>query len=423
MLDRAKEPALARLRAHPLNLIGVVPAKGAVEDMTSLLDDIAIQQRPHTAIVGAGVNGLCIAWNLARNGCAVDVYERGRIGRGASWAAAGMLAPGAEAEPGENAVTAAGRQALTLWPAFARDLQAASGIDPELRTDGLLIAATNRDEVEQLRHDHAFLQRQGVPAEWLSGAEARRREPYLRAGLPGALFSPNDGQANNRALVQALAEAARAAGARIHEQTPVDALETRQGRAVGLIVNGAQVQADAVVLCAGAWGREIDGVPDSAQAPIRPIKGQMLSLQMNPDQPLVRHVLWAPKVYLVPRRDGTLLIGATVEEKGFEDAMTAGGVFALLEAAWRALPAIEELAIKEMWAGHRPGSRDDAPVLGATPVEGLYLANGHHRNGILMTPLSGQAVAAEILTGQRHDSLAAFRVERFHNQDRARGVA
>ncbi|MBK1695771.1 glycine oxidase ThiO [Rhodovibrio salinarum] len=391
--------------------------------MTSLLDDIAIQQRPHTAIVGAGVNGLCIAWNLARNGCAVDVYERGRIGRGASWAAAGMLAPGAEAEPGENAVTAAGRQALTLWPAFARDLQAASGIDPELRTDGLLIAATNRDEVEQLRHDHAFLQRQGVPAEWLSGAEARRREPYLRAGLPGALFSPNDGQANNRALVQALAEAARAAGARIHEQTPVDALETRQGRAVGLIVNGAQVQADAVVLCAGAWGREIDGVPDSAQAPIRPIKGQMLSLQMNPDQPLVRHVLWAPKVYLVPRRDGTLLIGATVEEKGFEDAMTAGGVFALLEAAWRALPAIEELAIKEMWAGHRPGSRDDAPVLGATPVEGLYLANGHHRNGILMTPLSGQAVAAEILTGQRHDSLAAFRVERFHNQDRARGVA
>ena len=400
-----------------------MPAKGAVEDMTSLLDDISIQQRPRTVIVGAGVNGLCIAWQLARHGCAVDVYERGRIGRGASWAAAGMLAPGAEAEPGEDAVTAAGQRALSLWPAFARDLQAASGIDPELRTDGLMIAATNRDEAEQLRHDHSFLRQQGVPAEWLSGAQARRREPYLRAGLPGALFSPNDGQANNRQLVRALAAAARAAGARIHEETRVDALDTEGGRIRGLIVDGARVEAEAVVLCAGAWASEIDGVPAAARAPIRPIKGQMLSLQMDPETPLLRHVLWAPKVYLVPRLDGQLLIGATVEEKGFEDAMTAGGVFALLEAAWRALPAIEELPIAEMWVGHRPGSRDDAPVLGATGVDGLFLANGHHRNGILMTPLTGQAVAAEILTGRPHDSLAAFRVGRFHAADRDRGAA
>lgn len=391
--------------------------------MTSLLDDIQIERRPHTVIVGAGVNGLCIAWQLARNGCSVDVYERGRVGRGASWAAAGMLAPGAEAEPGEDAVTAAGQQALTLWPDFARDLERASGIDPELRTDGLMIAATNRDEAEQLRHDHSFLQQQGVLVEWLSGAEARQREPYLRAGLPGALFSPNDGQANNRQLVQALAVAARAAGARIHEDTPVDALDTQGGRATGLVVDGARVTADAVVLCAGAWGRELDGVPEAALAPIRPIKGQMLSLQMDPAQPLLHHVLWAPKVYLVPRRDGQLLIGATVEEKGFEDRMTAGGVFALLEAAWRAIPAIEELPIREMWAGHRPGSRDDAPVLGTTPVEGLYLATGHHRNGILMTPLTGQAVASEILTGRRHDSLAAFRVERFQPAEPAKGAA
>jgi glycine oxidase len=334
-----------------------------------------------------------------------------------------MLAPGAEAEPGEDAVTAAGQQALALWPDFARELHAASGIDPELRTDGLLIAATNRDEAEQLRHDHSFLQQQGVPAEWLSGAEARRREPYLRAGLPGALFSPNDGQANNRQLVRALAAAARAAGVRIHEETKVDALDTARGRVRGLIVEGARVEAEAVVLCAGAWGSEIDGVPAAARAPIRPIKGQMLSLQMDPTQPLLRHVLWAPKVYLVPRLDGQLLVGATVEEKGFEDQMTAGGVFALLEAAWRALPAIEELPIAEMWVGHRPGSRDDAPVLGATSVDGLYLANGHHRNGILMTPLTGQAVASEILTGRRHDSLAAFRVERFQAESRGRGAA
>jgi glycine oxidase len=203
----------------------------------------------------------------------------------------------------------------------------------------------------------------------------------------------------------------------------VEALDTARGRAAGLIVDGARVAAEAVVLCAGAWGRELAGVPEAARAPVRPIKGQMLSLAMDPEQPLLRHVLWAPKVYLVPRRDGQLLIGATVEEKGFDDAMTAGGVFALLEAAWRAIPAVEELPIAEMWAGHRPGSRDDAPVLGATPVEGLYLANGHHRNGILMTPLTGQAVAAEILTGRAHASLDPFRVERFGSGQETRGAA
>jgi glycine oxidase len=152
----------------------------------------------------------------------------------------------------------------------------------------------------------------------------------------------------------------------------------------------------------------------------------MVALEMDPEAPLLRHVLWAPKVYLVPRLDGTLLVGATVEEKGFEDRMTAGGVFALLEAAWRAIPAIEDLPIKEMWAGHRPGSRDDAPVLGATPADGLYLANGHHRNGILMTPFTGAAVAAEILSGRRLEALDPFRVERFHTArhgQQARGAA
>jgi glycine oxidase len=394
--------------------------------MTSFLDDIAISQRPRTAIVGAGVNGLCIAWRLAQRGCEVDVYERGRVGQGASWASAGMLAAGAEAEPGEDAVTDAGRRAQTMWPAFAQELTQASGIDPELRREGLLIAATNRDEAAQLQHDKRFLDAHGVAAEWLSGAEARQREPYLRAGIVGALYNPSDWQANNRQLVGALAEAARRAGARIHEETRVDALDGNEQAVTGVVVDGARVPADAVVLCAGAWARELDGVPAAAQAPIRPIKGQMVALEMDPEAPLLRHVLWAPKVYLVPRLDGTLLVGATVEEKGFEDRMTAGGVFALLEAAWRAIPAIEDLPIKEMWAGHRPGSRDDAPVLGATPADGLYLANGHHRNGILMTPFTGAAVAAEILSGRRLEALDPFRVERFHTArhgQQARGAA
>lgn len=387
--------------------------------MTDRLDDMAVARRPHTAVVGAGVNGLAIAWQLAKRGCEVDVYDRGPVGRGATWASAGMLAAGAEAEPGESAVTDLGRRAQAVWPEFAAEVEADSGIDPELRTDGLLIAATTRDEAEKLRHDQEFLQSQGVAAEWLSGAEARRREPYLRAGLTGALYSPNDWQANNRRLVEGLAEAARRAGVRIHEYSTVDALRHDGRRVTGLTVDGAAVDAEAVVLAAGAWSRQIAGVPEVVEAPIRPIKGQMLALAMDPEAPLLSHVLWAPKVYLVPRRDGTLLIGATVEEKGFDDQLTAGGVFALLEAAWRAIPAIEELAIREMWVGHRPGSRDDAPVLGATAVDGLYLANGHHRNGILLAPVTAKAVAAEILTGAPEPLLDPFRVGRFH-RDAAR---
>ena len=373
----------------------------------------AVRQRPHTIIIGAGVNGLGIAWRLAQAGCRVDVYERGSVGQGASWAAAGMLAACAEAEPGEEALVALGRESQAMWPTFADELTHASGIDPEYTETGLVVAALNRDEAAKLRFDHDFQQRLGLETHWLNGAETRTYEPHLRTGVAAGLYSSQDHQVDNRKLVQALGEAAGRAGVRIHEQAPVDSLETEQGRVTGVWIAGELHRAEAVVLAAGPWTAAIGGLPETARPPVRPIKGQMLSLQMDPVQPLVHHVLWAPTVYMVPRRDGRLLIGGTVEERGFDTSMTAGGVYALLQAAWRAVPAIEDLAIDEMWVGFRPGSRDDAPILGRSALAGLWFATGHHRNGILLAPLTAEAISRDILSGAPIGALAPFRVDRF----------
>jgi glycine oxidase len=173
------------------------------------------------------------------------------------------------------------------------------------------------------------------------------------------------------------------------------------------------VSADAVVLAAGAWSRSIGGLAPELRPPVRPIKGQMLSLRMDPRAPLIEHVVWAPGAYLVPRKDGRLLIGATVEEKGFDPNLTAGGQLALLEATWRALPGIEELPIHEMWVGFRPGSRDDAPIIGPSSIAGLVYATGHYRNGILLTPITAEAVATLVMEGKVDSQVANFGFERF----------
>jgi glycine oxidase len=181
----------------------------------------------------------------------------------------------------------------------------------------------------------------------------------------------------------------------------------------GIRIGDTPHAADRVILAAGAWSQEIAGLPQNARPPVRPVKGQMLALRMDAKAPLLRHVLWAPKAYLVPREDGRLIIGATSEERGFDASLTAGGMFALLEGAWRVLPGIEELAIDEMWVGFRPGSRDDAPLLGPSPVEGLVLATGHHRNGILLTPVTAAAMSDFILRGKVDDAIRPFAVTRF----------
>jgi len=370
-------------------------------------------EKPKVLIIGAGVVGLGIAWRLAQRGAAVTLFDKGAAGSGASHAAAGMLAVCAEAEPGEENLIALSRQSQALWPEFAAELEGLTGRSVDLRREGTLVVALTADDQARIQHHLEFQQSLGLPVEWISAREARRREPHL-ASIAGAVWSPEDGQVDNRKLAAALKLACAGAGAELQEHRPVRRILIGNGRAVGVeLEDGTEHRADVVVLAAGAWSRSIEGLPAPLRPPVRPVKGQMIALQMDPAAPLASHVVRAPNVYLVPRLDGRLVLGATVEEKGFDTTLTAGGVLALLEAAWRTIPAIEELPIAEMWVGHRPGSRDDAPILGPGPVEGLIYATGHHRNGILLVPATADAVSRLVLDGVVDPMIAPFGVGRF----------
>jgi len=325
-----------------------------------------------------------------------------------------MLAAAVETEPGEEKLLALTLESQRLWPDFARELEAASGISIDYRDEGTMVVALTRDDAEQLRFTYEFQKSLGLELSWLSGADARRHEPHLRAGIPGAVLSLLDHQVENRQLGRALAEAARRAGALLYEHCAVREVDFTHERACGAVTERGYDRADVVVLAAGAWAREIGGIPRSHLPPVRPIKGQMLALRMNPQAPLLRHVMWLPRGgYLVPRRDGRLIVGGTVEERGFDDSVTAGGLLALIEGAWRAVPAIEELTLDEAWVGFRPGSRDDAPMLGPSGIDRLVIATGHHRNGILLTPITAQSISAYILTGRMPQSAESFAPERF----------
>lgn len=357
--------------------------------------------------------GLGIAWRLASR-ASVTVFDRNTSGSGASHAAAGMLAACCEAEPGEEALVALGRESQARWSAFADELLRVSGVDVELRREGTLVLALTADDQAEISHRLEFQKKLDLPLEWLSAAATRAREPHLAGKLAGALFSPDDHQVDNRKLAQALRVAAEAAGVTVREHCPVKEISVHGGRATGITLeDGTSSAADIVVLAAGAWSRGIGGLPSDRRPPVRPVKGQMLALQMDAAAPLLDHVLWAPGAYLVPRRDGRLIVGGTVEERGFDTTITAGGMLTLLEAAWRAVPAVEELPIAEIWVGHRPGSRDDAPILGRGPLEGLFYATGHHRNGILLAPITADAMARLILDDVAEVAIRPFGLERF----------
>jgi glycine oxidase len=370
-------------------------------------------EKPTVLIIGAGVVGLGIAWRLAQRGTVVAVFDQAAAGSGASHAAAGMLAVCAEAEPGEEQLIALGRRSQALWPQFAAELERVAGQPVDLRCEGTLVVALTADDQARAQHHLEFQRSLGLPVEWISAREARRREPHL-AAVAGALWSPEDHQVDNRKLAAALKLACAATGVAIREREPVRRILVTGGRAIGVaLADGTERRADVVVLAAGAWSRGIEGLPPPLRPPVRPVKGQMVALQMDAASPLMRHVVWGPKVYMAPRLDGRLIIGATVEERGFDSTITAGGMLSLLEGAWRVFPGIEELPVAEIWAGHRPGSRDDAPILGHGPVEGLIYATGHHRNGISLAPITAESIARLILEGTVDSAIAPFGLDRF----------
>jgi glycine oxidase len=386
-----------------------MPAKGA----GAISSSDASSDVGRVLVIGAGICGLAAAWRLAEAGLDVEVVDGGAVGHAATWAAGGMLAASLEAEPGEEAMMELARWSQGLWPDWTSRLMRITGIDVGYRGEGTLQVATTRDEMAALRHRYAYLRRLGLPVEWRDPGPLRDLEPGLSPDAMGAIASPGDHQVDPRAVVPALAAAVAAAGGRTVPDRRVAEIARDGAGWTARFADGEASQADHLVLAAGAWSGAIAGMPAAARPPVRPAKGQAVMLRMDPAAPLLRHVVWGAGIYLVPRDDGRLYIGATVEDRGFDTVPTAGGVLSLLEAAWRIVPAIEELPIAELVTGLRPRSRDDLPIVGPSGIPGLHLATGHHRNGILLAPATAELVAAGILGREPPIAASAFHPARF----------
>ncbi len=368
------------------------------------------------AVIGGGIIGLAVAWRAGASGLAVTLVERGELGGAATHVAAGMLAPVAEADPGERTLLALGLESAARWPGFAAALEDASGLDVGYRACGTLVLARDRDEAEHLDRELALRETLGLRAQRLLPSQARAAEPALAPTLRGALDVPDDHAVDPRLVAAALGVAAGRVGAVLRPNTAVERVDVAGGRVTGVtLAGGERVRAARVVVATGAWAGEGLGLPAAAAIPVRPVKGQLLRLRDPAGPGLCTHVLRFQGAYLVPRGDGRYLLGATVEELGFDTAVTAGGVFALLRDASELMPGIFELELEEALAGLRPGTPDNAPVLGASAcVEGLLWAAGHHRNGVLLAPLTADALLA-VLTGAGADLdvLAPFSGDRF----------
>jgi len=369
-------------------------------------------------IIGGGVIGLGIGWQLAKTGASVTIYERDRAGHAASWAAAGMLAPLAEAHTEEPELLTLGSKSLALYPQWVEELEADAQMSIGYRVEGTLIVGLEADDSEQLRHLFAAQQHLGVDVDWLTGREAREIEPALSPRATAAIHCATDYQVDNRLMVEALQHAYKASGGVLHENSAIEKIVVENGIVTGVQTQEGFHETDVVVLSAGCWSGQIDGLPDAIRPPVRPVKGQMLALQMEEGidiKTVIRTVRarYPTSVYLVPRTDGRLIIGATSEEMGFDTRLTVGGMFELLRGAWEAVPGVYELPILETWAGLRPGSRDNAPILGKTPIENLIYATGHYRSGILLAPITAYKITKLILTDETSETITPFQLDRF----------
>ena len=367
-------------------------------------------------VAGGGVVGLSVAWRAAQAGMAVTVVDDAP-GTGASYAAAGMLAPVAEAAYGEQALVALGRASLALYPQFAAELERVSGRRVGLRTAGTLLVGFDEDDVRELDRTHAFHLELGLEATRLTPRACRAQEPSLTPRVRGGVRVDGDHSVEPRSLHAALLDATAAAGVEL-VRARVAGIDVEDGRATGLrLEDGTRRAAGQVVLALGAWSGRLPGVPDGA-VPVRPVKGQILRLRGTPLlDGTVRALVRGRTVYLVPYGEDRLVVGATVEEQGFDPRVTVGAVHDLLRDATEVVPGLTELELVETLARWRPGTPDNGPLLGPSALPGLVLATGHYRNGVLLAPVTASAVVA-VLTGRGlPDSAAPFAGDRFVRED------
>ena len=365
-------------------------------------------------VVGGGAIGLSCAWRLAQRGARVAVLERGEPGCGATRVAAGMLAPVGELTFGEPELLDLTLAAARLYPEFIAELEAATGQSCGFERLGALHVALDRDEAAQLRRVHDLQRSLDLEAEWLSTRQCRELEPGLAPSFHGGVLAAGEAAIDPRELTEVLLAALRDEGVEVQTGTEVVDGIFESERLVGVRTASrrsdtqevsdhrlhGEIRAEDVLLAGGAWSGAMSWLPEYARPAVRPVKGQVVELRTRDAEPPARHILASERVYLVPRADGRLVVGATVEEMGFDTAVTAAGVHELLREAYRLLPDVAEMEWVGATAGLRPGTPDNLPLVGPGAIDGLVLATGHFRNGILLAPLAAQAVA-DHLSGVR----------------------
>jgi glycine oxidase len=361
-------------------------------------------------VIGGGVIGTAVARRLARSGAAVTVIERGTPGAEASWAAAGMLSPLAEAaRPGHflDLLLDARRR----FPAYCAELHEQTGIDVGYRSEGTLMLALRDEDEEELEERYRWQRAAGLEVERLSAADVRDLEPAVTCAVRWALRFPGDHQVENRSLVRALWAGAVQSGVAFRLGAEATRLIRRGTVAAGVeLSDGERLHASAVVLAGGSWAGRLENLP--RRVPVEPVHGQLLALEALP--PPLRHVVDSPRCYLVPRADGRLLVGATVERRGYRKLVTPAGIMQLLRGALEIAPGLEDLPLAETWSGLRPGTPDDLPILGADPdVSNVVYATGHFRNGILLAPITGEIIGEVVRTGTSPIDLHPYRPDRF----------
>jgi glycine oxidase len=362
-------------------------------------------------VLGGGAIGLSAAWRVTRSGADVTVIDAGSRER-ASEVAAGMIAPVGEALWGEDLLLGAALASAESWPGFARELEEASEREVPYRRCGSVHVGLDRDEASELRRRHDLHGELGLEARWLRGSECRRLEPGLATAVSGGFEAPGEAEVDPRALMEALRDACARSGVKVLEGV-ADEVVVVGGRVEGVRTQGGELIAAERVLA--ATGARLGGppLPVEARPPVRPVKGEILRLRARAGEMPCERIVASERVYVVPRAGNEVVVGATVEDRGFDLRVTAGGVYELLREAYRALPEIAELELVESAAGLRPATPDNAPVIGRSAVEGLLLAGGHHRNGILLTPLTADAVVAIVAGGEPPPAARGLAPERF----------
>lgn len=369
-----------------------------------------LTRKADAVIVGGGIIGLSIARELARRGMRdITLIERGELGKEASWAAGGILAPQVEADkPNEFFQLACASR--DRYFEFAAALTTETGIDVELDKTGTLYLGFNEEDEREMRRRYEWQTREGLELEWLMAEEARRLEPNISAQVECALLFPNDYQVENRKLLKALIAANEKLGVKSVTNCKVRSLRMEKKRVIGVETSEGFVAAPIIVAAAGAWTSQLMPEQPSSDLKIEPVRGQMVCFAAPQ---IARHVIYSSRGYLVPRRDGRLLAGSTSEHVGFDKRVTEDGVKSIMSMASEIAPSLKDLPVDASWAGFRPHAEDDLPVLGPDEeVEGLFYATGHYRNGVLLAPITAELIAETIVFRKSPAALAAFQPNR-----------